>query len=267
VELQGRLDLIRRSGLGLAAISYDGVATLADFAARRRITFPLLSDDGSATIKRYGILNTTVDPANSTYGIPFPGTFIVDARGVVTSRVFDAAYQERNTISSVMAHLGGKTGAPAITVSAPHLSLTTFASDQVAAPGTHFSLVIDVSPGKHVHVYAPGAVGYKPIALSLQAQPGLLVRGTQFPTADDFLFKPLNEHVNVYQRQFRIVQDVAIDAAPEAAVALKDRTSLTINAVLEYQACDDKVCFVPESVPLSWTVALRTLDRERPRPR
>ena len=38
---------------------------------------------------------------------------------------------------------------------------------------------------------------------------------------------------------------------------------MTIHATLEYQACDDKVCFIPQSVPLSWTIALRALDRER----
>ncbi len=267
MELQGRFDQITRAGLGLVAISYDAVPTLADFAARRHITFPLLSDAGSATIKRYGILNTTVDPANSTYGIPFPGTFIIDPRGVVTSRVFEATYQERDTISSVLVRLGEKLDTPATRVAAPHLELTTYATDQVAAPGTHFSLVIDVSPAKHVHVYAPGVSGYKPITLTVRPQPGLLVKGTQFPEPEDFFFKPLNEHVAVYQRPFRIVQDVVVDASPQAAAVLKDRTSLTIDAVLEYQACDDTVCFVPRSVPLSWTIALRALDRERAKPR
>jgi predicted membrane GTPase involved in stress response len=67
----------------------------------------------------------------------------------------------------------------------------------------------------------------------------------------------------VYQRPFRIVQDLAIDASAQAAAALKDRTSLTLHATLEYQACDDQVCFIPQSVPLSWTIALQPLDRER----
>lgn len=46
MELQGRLAEIRKAGMGLAAISYDRVAVLADFSARRGITFPLLSDQG-----------------------------------------------------------------------------------------------------------------------------------------------------------------------------------------------------------------------------
>jgi hypothetical protein len=264
VELQGRADHIKRSGLGLVGISYDPVATLADFSRRRGITFPLLSDAGSVTIKRYGIFNTTVvDTSNFTYGIPFPGTFIVDAAGKVTSRFFEAAYQERDTISSVMVRIGGHIDAPATKVTASHLALTTYATDQIAAPGTHFSLVLDVAPERRVHVYAPGVSGYRPIALSVQPQPGLLIRQAQYPKAEDYFFEPLNEHVAVYQRPFRVVQDLAIDASPQAAAALKDRTSLTINATLEYQACDDKVCFIPQSVPLSWTIALRALDRER----
>ncbi len=264
MELQGRLDDIRRAGQSLVAVSYDPVPVLADFAARRGITFPLLSDPGSAVITEYGLLNTTVAPTNKLqYGIPFPGTFVLDRQGIVTARFFETAYQERDTISSVMVRLGKTLDAPATKVSAPHLEITTFASDQTVAPGTHFSLVLDMTPGKNVHVYAPGVKGYKPIALRIQAQPGLVVRDARFPEAEDYHFKPLDEHVLVYQRPFRIIQDLMIDPSSEAAAALKGRAALTIAATLDYQACDDKVCFIPQSVPLRWTVALKPLDRER----
>jgi peroxiredoxin len=266
VELQGRLDMLKREGLSVVAVSYDPVPLLADFAARRGITFPLLSDSGSAVIKQYGIFNTTVATTSPTYGIPFPGTFIVDAKGVVTSRHFETAYQERDTITSVLVKLG-KLGAgadvPATNISAPHVTLTTYVSDRVAAPGTHFSLVMEVVPGPRVHVYAPGVTGYKPIALTVRPQPALVVRAPQFPKAEDYFFKPLNEHVAVYQRPFRIVQDLEIDPSPQAAEALNDRTEMTIAGTLDYQACDDKVCFTPQSVPLTWTIGLRPLDRER----
>ena len=56
MELQGRLETLKREGLGLVAVSYDPVPVLADFATRRGITFPLLSDNGSAVITRYGWL-------------------------------------------------------------------------------------------------------------------------------------------------------------------------------------------------------------------
>jgi DsbC/DsbD-like thiol-disulfide interchange protein len=240
------------------------VPVLADFARRRHITFPLLSDAGSATIKAYGILNTTVPESDrERYGIPFPGTFFVDRRGVVTSRFFETAYQERNTIASVMIRLGDKVDAPATRLSTDYLELTAYSSDQIAAPGTHFSLVVDIRPKKDVHVYAPGVTGYKPVALSIQPQRGLVLRAAQFPKPEDYFFKPLNEHVLVYQRPFKIVQDVMIDPSPEAAAALKDVANLDITGTLAFQACDDKICFTPQSVPLTWKIALKPLDRER----
>jgi len=267
VELQGRLPEIRKSGMGLAAISYDSVATLADFATRRGISFPLLSDAGSDTIKRYGILNTTIDPKNELYGYPFPGTFIVDRRGIVTSRVFEPVYQERSTISSILVRLGRQIDAPAIKVVGPHLELTSYATDQVATLGTHLSLVLDVRPAPKVHVYAPGASSYKPVRLALDAQPGLVVRSAQLPKPEDYFFKPLNEHVPVYQRPFRIVQDVMLDPSRDGSAALKDVTSMTITGTFEYQACDDAVCFPPQGIPLSWSIGVKPLDRERAKPR
>jgi hypothetical protein len=47
------------------------------------------------------------------------------------------------------------------------------------------------------------------------------------------------------------------------AVPLRCDASVTITGVLNYQACDDKACFMPQSVPLTWTVNVRSLDRER----
>ena len=117
-----------------------------------------------------------------------------------------------------------------------------------------------------MHVYAPGVTGYKPIALTIVPQPGLVARTVQFPKPTDYFFKPLNEHVNVFDRPFRIIQDVMIDASRDLEAQLKDRTHITIEATLDYQACDDQICFNPQSVPLSWTLGLKPLDRERPRP-
>ena len=57
MELQSRVVEIQRQGLGLAVISYDPPEILNAFSKQRGITFPLLSDVGSATIKKYGILN------------------------------------------------------------------------------------------------------------------------------------------------------------------------------------------------------------------
>jgi DsbC/DsbD-like thiol-disulfide interchange protein len=191
---------------------------------------------------------------------------MLNARGVVTSRFFEQAYEERSTVGSIMARLGRDVEGKATTVSSPQLTITSFVTDRTVAPGTHFSVVLDVRPGPGMHVYAPGVTGYKPIALAIAPQAFVVAPNAQFPMPENYYFRPLNERVAVYQRPFRIVQDLVIDASPQAQAALKDTAALTINGTLTYQACDDKICFTPQAVPLTWTVALRQLDRERVRP-
>ncbi|OFW07179.1 MAG: hypothetical protein A3H96_01905 [Acidobacteria bacterium RIFCSPLOWO2_02_FULL_67_36] len=112
-------------------------------------------------------------------------------------------------------------------------------------------------------MYAPGATGYKPIALSLEPQPGVVLRETHYPKSEVYFFQPLDERVPVFQRPFRVVQDVMLDASRDGAAALQGKTSVTITGTLNYQACDDKICFTPKSVPLTWTIGVRPLDRER----
>ena len=266
MQLQGRVDEVKKQGLGLAAISYDSQASTADFSKRRGITFPLLSDPGSETIKKYGIFNTTVDPKTSNYGIPFPGTFILDRRGVVTARFFEHGHQERNTVSTNLLMLGiDGTTIPGTRHTTDHLELTTRVSDQILSPGEIFSLVLDVTPRPRMHVYAPGAEkqGYKVIALNLEPHPLLKVRPVQFPASEIYHFVPLDERVPVYQKPFRFVQEANFEISNEAQKQLASMTSFTVKGTLDYQACDDKICYNPLSVPVSWTFSLRQLDRER----
>jgi peroxiredoxin len=263
-ELQTRSAALKTQGINIAAITYDPVPILADFAKRRAITFALLSDAGSDAIKRYGILNTTVPETNQqAYGIPFPGTFILSPQGVVTARFFEQAYQERNTVGSILARLGKSVDVPATKISSPQVEISSYVTDSTVAAGTHFSIVLDVRPAPGVHVYAPGVTGYKPIGLSIEPQAGITVRAAQYPKPDTYHFKPLNESVQVFQRPFRIVQDLTIDASPQGLATLKDVSTITIAGILNYQACDDRICFTPQTVPLTWTVSLRELDRER----
>ena len=45
------------------------------------------------------------------------------------------------------------------------------------------------------------------------------------------------------------------------------KDSITLTGTLEYQACDDTICYNPASIPLSWTLSLRPLVVERAAPR
>ena len=262
MELQSRLNDLKRQGLGLVAISYDSAETLKEFSVARGITFPLLADQGSAIIRLYGLLNTTVEPGSSTYGIPFPGTLIVDRQGIVRSRHFEQAYQERNTVASILVGLGRSPSGSQITAETPHLRLTAAVSDTVVAPGTRASIVVDVMPNRGMHVYAPGGHSYRVVRLTIDERPWARLHPLEYPASDIYYFAPLDERVEVYQKPFRLVQDVTILATREVQKLLAGMSTVVISGRVEYQACDDRVCYQPQSIPVSWTLNVRGLDRK-----
>lgn len=262
MELQGRYDQIKAQGLGLASITYDSPDTLKRFAASRAITFPLVSDPGSAIIRRYGLFNDTVDPKTRAYGIPHPGTFILDARGVVVARFFEDAYQERYTASTILATLGATPTAAAVAATTRHLSMTATISDAEAAPGHRLTIVAQVTPEPTMHLYAPGKHDYQVVRLTLDPQPWLRMHDTIYPASEIYHFKPLDERVEVYSKAFRLQRDITLLATPEMQTLLGSMPSATITGALEYQACNDTVCFNPARVPIRFTVTLKPLDRK-----
>ena len=290
MELQDRLQQLSDQGIGVAAISYDSEEVLADFAQRRGITFPLLSDDDSEVITEFGILNTVAyemqgpnrdDPEvvadvakyvsvfgapPMIAGTPFPGTFMVDRRGRVTSRFFEEFYRERNTTANVLLKLGGGLSPiEAVRGETAHLKLTAYPSHPSITVGTRFSLAVEIEPNPNIHVYAPGAeeMGYRVISLDLAPVPHVRYEPVEFPESEIYYFEPLDERVPTYQRPFTLLQEAVISGAADAEEALAQLDALTLSGTLNYQACDDKICFEPVSLPLSFTLDLDLLDRQR----
>jgi DsbC/DsbD-like thiol-disulfide interchange protein len=192
---------------------------------------------------------------------------MVDRQGRVTSRFFEDYYWERNTISNVMLRLGaGGSPVQATEASTQHLELKAYPSDASVALGTRFSLVLDVTPKQGMHVYAPGAAGYKVIALTITPQPHVRTASLRYPASTTYFFKPLNERVPVYQKPFSLVMEVVPEATAEARKALGAQKELIISGMLEYQACDDMICYNPVSLPLSWKIELHELVPGSPQP-
>lgn len=110
------------------------------------------------------------------------------------------------------------------------------------------SLALDIVPRPGMHVYAPGANDYQVIRIVLSAPSSVEVRPIKYPASEIYFFEPLNERIPVYQKPFRLSVDVVNQGSSQGATRLK------IAGQLEYQACDDKVCFAPVKVPLEWTI-------------
>src|SRR5262249_43027583 len=138
--------------------------------------------------------------------------------------------------------------------------------EAAVAPGNRFSIALDVQPHNGIHVYAPGAKSYRAISLTIASQPFVRTLPMQYPASQMYSFKPLNERIPVYQKAFTLVQEVILEGTPQAQAALRGKDSVTLSGTLEYQACDDKICYNPASIPLSWTLTLRPIERNTPRP-
>jgi AhpC/TSA family/Thiol:disulfide interchange protein DsbD, N-terminal len=264
VELESQADAIRRRGLGIAALSYDCEAVLADFAARRRISFPLLSDPGSQIVQRFGLLNPEYPEGDPAHGVPYPGTLVADAQGVVRARFFEGAYAERRTAASALV-LEGETPASGALTRTRFFSLRTSSSNDVVSPGNRITLLLDIQLEPGLHAYAPGVKGYRPLRLRLDPAPLVTFHEPVYPEPHLYEFKPLGETVPVFEGRFRVLQDVTLAAGKAVAPLLEQPDpSLRLSGSLDYQVCSDRVCHPPASLPVRWTLKLRPLDRERP---
>jgi hypothetical protein len=261
VELQRRYPDILKQGLGLLAISYDSPETLKRFSESRGITFPILSDSGSAIIRAYGLFNESEKPGNRGYGVPHPGTFIVDRKGMVVSRFFEDAYQERYTTAIILSAIGGAADGPSIKATTAHLSMNATLSDAVAAPGQRLSITTSVTPGRGMHLYAPGKHTYQVVELIIDPQPWLRLHEVTYPASEIYHFKPLDERVEVYMKPFVLRRDLTLLATQQAQQELASLGTVTITGALAYQACDDKLCYNPARVPITFTVRVLPLDR------
>ena len=96
-------------------------------------------------------------------------------------------------------------------ISSEHLDLITYRPDSGRAPGNRFALVFEVKPGPGIHVYAPGASGYRVVSLAIIRQPIVRVLPIKYPASEIYFFRPLANEVPVYQKPFTLVQEVILE--------------------------------------------------------
>lgn len=264
MELAHNAEKIRAAGLGLAAISYDSPAVLKNFAERQKIGFPLLSDDGSKVIREFGLLNNEVPKDSFAYGVPFPGIYILDARGIVTAKYFETDYKERDSTGLILLRqFGIEPETPHESQRAKHLTLTTSSTAATIRTGLKLELNIDIALDPRVHVYAPGVQGYIPISWTLVDSPAWKSAEVIFPASKTLRLDAINETVPVFDGKFRLRRELVIGDEKAIRPLLDAKRNLTIEGVVKYQACDDRQCFLPSSVTVKWTLPFQGLDRTR----
>ena len=135
-----------------------------------------------------------------------------------------------------------------------HATIIGSPADLDGKAGARLSLFVDVTPKPGIHVYAPGSNDYIPITVKLNPQALLKPGKVAYPKSELMTFA--DEKVPVFQKPFRLTQDITLDKSVKAG------STVTVTGTVNYQACDDKVCYPPESSPVSWTVVVKKAKAE-----
>lgn len=261
--MERKREALEKRGIRVAAVTFDSVATLKHFADRTGIGYPLLSDEGSAVIRRFGIVNESVPTDHEWYGMAVPGEYLLTPEGVVQSKFFEENFRDRGTAGRTLVQaLEGEATGKVTEISNPRFTARVWASDEVVRGGNRIALVIDLDLAEKMHVYAPGVEGYIPIDWSMDAQSGAETFDVDYPEPRTLHLPAIGETVPVYEHAFRLTRDVQL-AQPDELSGLLDGDEIVLSGKLRLQACDDEVCYIPETLDLEWRLTLEEHDRTR----
>jgi hypothetical protein len=246
VELQENLESLNNAGVQPYAISYDSKETLAKFAEKRGITYSLLSDTDSRVIRNFGILNTLVAEDHRWFGVPFPGTYMVNESGRVFDRSFYSDHGLRDSIASMLTRsfsiTGGVRGTVQIRETDSIMASAWLSSDTVRRGQIHTLTVdIDVKPGFHIYGQ-PLPTGYIATALRTDELEQLTCGPPIYPKPQSLLLPALGETLSVYSGSISIT----------LPVQSRRRDAFTLKAILDYQACTEWECLLPDTLDFSF---------------
>ncbi len=252
-------------------MSYDSQDILRTFAEKHGIEFPLLSDQGSHEMRRLGLLNERVQEDHAVYGIqanprheglPYPGVFVLDEAGTITSKRFHESYRERDTGATLIASTLGLLEPAAGTVA-------TAADDVVRVRAwldsptyrffqrIHLNVEVAVAPGFHVYG-SPASEGLVPLAVELAPLDGVEIGAVAWPAPHPFRPEGLTFEQLIHEGVVRGSIPLTFAGAPGAGDRL-------VRVTIRYQACNDSSCFPPTSAQLELLVReVALVDRSLP---
>ncbi|HZU27638.1 MAG TPA: redoxin domain-containing protein [Bryobacteraceae bacterium] len=292
VQLQADLPLIQKAGLGLAAVSYDSIAVLRDFAARRHITFPLLSDHDSKVIRAWNMVNreyprgAQLNLANErielyamgdvpVYGVAYPGVFIIGPDRTVEWRLASDAAEFRITGACILARTAGvmQERSP-LTAAGARVAIATTSSNTRAGLGTRLSIGLELTIPAGLHIYGPDVEGgYKGLAWNMDASRCWEVGPPVYPAPKMMHFEATGETLPIYEGTLRLRREFVVEPFLKpndpsiyeifCSRCLDRHRRLTPSGMLRFQTCSDRVCFPPRDIPVSWNFDFLEPDLER----
>ena len=108
-------------------------------------------------------------------------------------------------------------------------------------------VTVTVKEGYHVHAN-PASVEYLiPTTLQVRSRAGITAGKPVYPKGRQYQLKGSTDKMSIYDGTFEI-------AVPVRAARTVSYGQKVLKATLRFQACDDKACFAPTTLPVEITV-------------
>ncbi|MFV2039035.1 MAG: protein-disulfide reductase DsbD domain-containing protein, partial [Acidimicrobiales bacterium] len=173
-----------------------------------------------------------------------PGTFLLDADGVVVEKLFDRSHRIRpgGKLLLERLELDATAATQIVTADGPGLSVAVWADTPDYFPNQVNRLTVRIGLADGLHVYVPpNPRGFINLTVEIDAPPGVFVQPHEMPTGHPFEVEGLTEKFTVVEGEFQIVIPFYI---------LEDSGEVTLPIQLNYQACSATTCHPPDSVEL-----------------
>ncbi len=234
--------------------------TLAAFAEKNGITYPLLSDEGSKVIAELGLLNRHLAEQSAFYGVqlaprhqgtPYPGVFVLDEQGVIVEKRFYQSYRERETGAGLLRdvfNLETDVHGPVVSFDTEGASVHAWLdSDHYRYfQRLYLTVRLDIAPGLHVYGL-PAPDGFIPLSVEVAPIGGLEVGPPELPEPQPFRIEGLDEQFFVYTGSVALRRPVTFTK--------RDAGDLVLQATVRFQACSESDCLMPVSATLDLPVA------------
>jgi hypothetical protein len=258
VQLQRNLDQFKKAGISVFAISYDPVGAQKAFADEAGITFPLLSDEKHEAIEATGILNTLVRPDEEMiYGVPFPGSYMVERDGTVEEKLFFQHYRTRPSAATVLRNGFGLDFEirknPRAEATGEGLRITATMGGESMVFMETSTLYVDIDLNEGLHLYGqPIPEGYIATEVTVSGPERVNIGDVQYPATAPFRVSGIDAEFQVFEGDVRI-------AVPVQS-ALAEGDSFALDVSVKYQACTDVACYLPQTRELHLDIPIEPLN-------
>ncbi|MCX2982047.1 redoxin domain-containing protein [Halieaceae bacterium IMCC14734] len=262
VELRDAYKKFQAAGVKLYAISYDRPDELAEFAAHHDINFPLLSDKGSRLIRQLGILNTHVTRDQVPfYGIPYPGTYVLNEQGVITGKLFGRNHHARFTGESMLDSALGEIligeDEPMASTDDEQVNITAVwhGGGGTVKASVVREIVVRFELAEGLHIYdEPVPQGMVATRVEVTGPEGFHTGDMRKPATHTLELPELDTALQVWSNQVDLAIPVWVDDSVVSLLGEQAEVDLEIALKIHYQACDDQVCHIPQSRDLTLRV-------------